>query len=300
MPNSFKLGNILGILYGGYTWYHPSYNRTCVQVSSSTQRMARKQTSPFFRIQEYLDDHRKEIAKIIYEHWTKESGLFACCGYKKGQYYLNQPIEPEVTDSGLARNHLMRGYQDTAWEFYRTGKEESVRKCKEIKGVIDTYQAVVLAEIKRDITTSSGNQKLEGKTRKEVFIGEYYPDKFDFKSLYLNPDILSAIFNEAHNRNNKLTGQKVWIKGNNGYEYVVIGNLDSVSHYVGGKEQELGFGDHEIMVELKTRVEKLIDDQKIRDLVKDYDMKKSELDTISNISKYEEERRRIWRIAING
>jgi hypothetical protein len=51
-----------------------------------------------------------------------------------------------------------------------------------------------------------------------------------------------------------------------------------------------------MMVELKTRVEKLIDDQIMRDLVKDYHVKKSELDTNSNISKYEEERKRIWRI----
>jgi hypothetical protein len=38
--------------------------------------------------------------------------------------------------------------------------------------------------------------KLERRTREEVFVGKYYPDKFDFKSLYLYPDILSAIFNE--------------------------------------------------------------------------------------------------------
>ncbi|MGC1928496.1 MAG: hypothetical protein WA667_05935 [Candidatus Nitrosopolaris sp.] len=39
-----------------------------------------------------------------------------------------------------------------------------------------------------------------------------------------------------------------------------------------------------MMVELKTRVEKLIDDKTIRDLVKDYHVKKLELDTNSNIS----------------
>jgi hypothetical protein len=64
--------------------------------------MAGKQTEAFFRIREYLDSHSKELAKIIYEDWTKESGLFACCEYKNGQKYLKQPLDPEVTKSGLA------------------------------------------------------------------------------------------------------------------------------------------------------------------------------------------------------
>jgi hypothetical protein len=294
MFGSFKLGNPFTILYG----HNKSIDRSIRKVarcSSSTAPIGGKQTPAFFRIQEYLDDHRKKIARIIYENWTKESGLFACCGYKNGQNYLNQPVEPEVTDSGLARNHLMRGYPDTAWEFYRAGKEESVKKCEEIIRVIGAYEAAVLAEIK-DIETSTEKQKLEKRTREEVFRGKYYPPKFDFRSFYLYPDILSAIFNEAHSRNNGTVRQVVRIKENNGYEYLVIDNLESLPHYMGGKEQELGFGDHEMMVKLKTCVEKLIDDQTIRDLVKDYHMKKSELDSNSNISKYEEERKRIWRI----
>jgi hypothetical protein len=31
--------------------------------------------------------------------------------------------------------------------------------------------------------------------------------------------------------------QKVWIKENNGYEYLVIGNLESVPHYMGGRNR---------------------------------------------------------------
>jgi hypothetical protein len=36
-------------------------------------------------------------------------------------------------------------------------------------------------------------------------------------------------------------------KQNNGYEYLVIGNVDSMQYM----EQQLGFGDHEMMIELK-------------------------------------------------
>lgn len=169
-------------------------------------------------------------------------------------------------------------------------KDESVEKCKEIEGVIDAYEAA-----EKDIETSTGKQKLERKSRGEVFKGKYYPPKFDFRSLYLYPDILSAIFNEVHSRNNGTAIQNVRIREYSDYKYLVIGNLESPG-YMGGKEQELGFGDNEMMLQLQVRVEKLLDDQAIRGFVKDYHAKRSELDANSNVSKYEEERKRIWRV----
>jgi hypothetical protein len=51
-----------------------------------------------------------------------------------------------------------------------------------------------------------------------------------------------------------------------------------------------------MMLELKARVEKLVNDEAISGLVRDYYVKESELDTNSNINKYEEERKWIWRI----
>jgi hypothetical protein len=146
-------------------------------------------------IEHYLDNHSKEVAKIISENWTKKSGLFASCKYENGVKHMNQPSEPDVTKSGLAKQHLMSGYHD-AWEFYNVGRDESVQKCEEICGIINAYEGTIFTEIEREIRTSSGNQKLERKKRGEVFIGQHYPDKFDrfVKSLYLYPDILYAIF----------------------------------------------------------------------------------------------------------
>ena len=157
---------------------------------------------------------------------------------------MNQPSEPDVTKSGLAKQHLKSGYQHDVWEYYQVGKDKSVKKCEEICGIINAYEETIFTEIEREIRTSSGNQKLERKNRGEVFIGKYYPDKFDrfVKSLYLYPDILYAIFNEAHSRNNGIVRQKVRIKKNNDYEYLVISNLESRPSYMGGNEQELGFG----------------------------------------------------------
>jgi hypothetical protein len=88
MLNSFKLGNRLAILDG----HNLKWVRKDVQFSSSTQRMAGKHTEAFFRKQEYLNKRSKEIAKIIYENWTKESGLFASCRYENGQKYLHHSI----------------------------------------------------------------------------------------------------------------------------------------------------------------------------------------------------------------
>jgi len=117
------------------------------QHFSDTYRLGGTQTKPFFRIQEYLDSHSKEIAKIIYQKWTKESGLFASCAYENGVKSVNQPSVPQVTKSELARQHLMYGYQHDAWDFYRAGKDESVEKCSEIGDAINAYEGTIYAEI---------------------------------------------------------------------------------------------------------------------------------------------------------
>lgn len=62
----------------------------------------RTEKKPFFSKQKYLDAHSKEIAKIIYENWTKEAGIFTpllafipiviqyCCHY----YFLPGAVNP--------------------------------------------------------------------------------------------------------------------------------------------------------------------------------------------------------------
>jgi len=134
--------------------------------------------------------------------------------------------EPPVTKFGLARHHLMFGYQHDAWEFYRAGKDESVEKVKEIETIINGNERIVLDEIEKSI----GTRKLERKRRDEVFVGSYFPPKFEFKSLYLYPEILAEIFKEANNRINGKKEQRVRIKENNDYKYVVIDNQDPLKH----------------------------------------------------------------------
>lgn len=96
----------------------------------------------------YFDNHSKETAKIIYENFTKESGLFVSCIYENGVKYIKQPSEPLVTKSGLARQHLKSGYE-SLWEFYGAGRDESIEKCQEIEGTINKYEETIFAEIER-------------------------------------------------------------------------------------------------------------------------------------------------------
>ena len=174
-----------------------------IRDTSHPQQLVGKEKKRFFR-EHYLDNHSREIAKIICENWTKESGLFASCVYENGVKHINQPFEPPVTKFGLARYHLMFGYQHDAWDFYRAGKDESVGKAKEIETIIDEYESIVIDEIEKSIDT----RKLEKKRKNEVFFGSYFPPKFEFNSLYLYPEILSEIFKEVHNRTNGKENRK--------------------------------------------------------------------------------------------
>jgi hypothetical protein len=83
----------------------------------------------------------------------------------------------------------------------------------------------------------------------------------------------------------------VWIKENNDYKYVVIGIQDTLKP----SQQELAFGGGEMMEEFKKRIERLVADSRIGALVNDYNVKILELEGNSNINKFEQERKRIWR-----
>ena len=72
---------------------------------------------------------------------------------------------------------------------------------------------------------------------------------------------------------------------------MVIGIQDTLKR----SQQELAFGDGEMMEEFKNRVERLVVDSRIGALVNDYHVKILELEGNSNINKFEEERKRIWR-----
>jgi hypothetical protein len=55
-----------------------------------------------------------------------------------------------VTNSGLARQHLINGYEHHAWNFYKKGRAESVEVCEEIKRIMNDYEGKILAELQTD------------------------------------------------------------------------------------------------------------------------------------------------------
>jgi hypothetical protein len=245
-------------------------------------------------MEKYLDDHSREIVRIIYQNWMADSGLFASYGYENGIKHENEPHEPQTTNSGLARQHLISGYVNHAWKFYTAGKAESVDKSKEIKYIVDSYEKLLYHEIEREIQTANGTRQLERKNMGEFFTRESgfdaYPRRFDFKSLYLHPQIAWQVFQETNNRNNMNENRIFSVKQVSDYTYLVIRSTDPASY----EEELLAAGDAEMMYELKRRIEMLVDDSQIRQHVMDYHSKIAELEGNSNIAQYEAERDRIW------
>jgi hypothetical protein len=145
----------------------------------------------------YLESHSKKIAAIIYNEWTKEK-IFADCEFKDGKINENVPHEPEVTDSGLAREHLVSGYKHL-WNYYQNGIAVSVALCNDLKSIITAFEKRAFEEIDKEIYTSHGKLRLERKTRDKFYVKEAgydgVPSEFDF-SLYIHPEILSEIFGD--------------------------------------------------------------------------------------------------------
>src|SRR6266487_1914654 len=167
-----------------------SINSSCnFAIYRSFTNQIGEKSRPFFSKENYLDEHSRDIASVIHNSWTKDSGLFAWCEYENGRLNIHQPHEPEVTNSGLAIQHLSSGYKHHAWNFYRIGKAQSVEISKEIKKIIESYEGSIYSEIDKDIFTKSGNRKLETKEYEQVFrvIQGYntFPEKIG-NGLYLN------------------------------------------------------------------------------------------------------------------
>jgi hypothetical protein len=60
-------------------------------------------------------------------------------------------------------------------------------------------------------------------------------------------------------------------------------------------QKDLAFGDEEMMKELQERVQKLLDDPQIQELLVNYNLKKLELESNVNITRYDQERKKIWK-----
>ncbi|MGB0027479.1 MAG: hypothetical protein WBP64_11615 [Nitrososphaeraceae archaeon] len=236
--------------------------------------------------------HSKKIATIIYNEWTKET-IFADCEFKNGKINQNIPHEPQVTDSGLAREHLMSGYEHL-WNYYQNGIEVSLGLCNDIKSTIDAFEKRVFEEIDKEIDTSHGKVKLERKTRDKFYVKEgkhdLVPREFDF-SLYVYPEILSEILEEIDNRNNGSEKRRFFTSIFGGHTNLRIGNTSS-GEYI---DKYLAFGDEKVMIELQQRVQRLLDDPKIRELVMNYNSLKSKLTSDMNIIGYDQGRKDIWK-----
>jgi hypothetical protein len=282
--------NIRGIRNGN------NRNNKCIpELSWHTNQVDRKEKRTFFSRTQYLEKHSKDIASVIHNNWTKDSGLFVWCEYKNGILNIHQPHEPEVTNSGLAIAHIQSGYSSDVWSFYRNGKAESVDICSEIKNTINNYENKVLAELHNSLKT--GN-RLNA-------CNENYPPKIDFQDCYYRHTLLGEIFNEIKDRSDKKTSRTLEINPRNqrirdvkGRDQTVSFSSLSITDLTNPDDAgiQLAIGNQQNMEEIKQRLAKLLDirENELYELVKQYYIKKSELETNYNIEQFERERKDIW------
>jgi hypothetical protein len=76
-----------------------------------------------------------------------------------------------------------------------------------------------------------------------------------------------------------------------GHTSLAIGDNNSIGYI----DKYLAFGDQEVIMELRERVQSLLDDPKIQELVSKYNLLKSKLTSDVNILAYDQQRQDIWK-----
>jgi hypothetical protein len=94
-------------------------NMTSCNADSKAHGISDYYAANAFLKANYLGSHSRKIANIIYKEWTKEK-IFADCEFKEGKINEHIHHEPQVTDSGLAREHIVSGYEHL-WNCYQKG-----------------------------------------------------------------------------------------------------------------------------------------------------------------------------------
>lgn len=242
------------------------------------RKLSEKQKVEYTRIFfSWLNDYRQHsdnIGRVIYEEWGKPS-VFPYYEYTSGRLAKRSPREPETSHIGLARRHLMSGYPQT-WEFYKTGKAESVDICKEIEKIIAQYEEMI------DRKMNIGNVLVREENIKSV------PPRWDSQSHYDYHKVYDEIFKAGlyHYKQREL-----WIKSISDHTYLVAGyklNPDDAGEI-------LAYGKIQDMEELERQIHNLQLDNEIMDMVMHYHKKTEELAVNNYKARYFRDIRNIWR-----
>ena len=227
----------------------------------------------FFR---EFHDHSAYIAKIIQTGFGKQSGILGDCKYHNGLIQIQKPKEPEITHIGLARKHLQEGYQDI-WKLKTEAESDSDKLLANLEKVKISFESKVTGEMERE--TDQTHTKL---------IRKNYLDSLSeiFQSSYYN-ELISEIFYEIEIR--KLGKQPRELYPSFGFAKIP---------YSGGKEEpvyKLSFGKEapilvavkeEMSGEIKSRIEKLLLDSELTNMVSKFTELKNSLDTNQKRKEY--------------
>jgi hypothetical protein len=244
------------------------------EIRKLSQKHKTEGTTIFFSWLERYRLHSDSIGKVMYESWGQPS-VFAFCEYKNGRLIKHAPREPQTKHEGLARRHLIEGYMQT-WEFYKTGKAESVEIFKEIEKIIEQYEQKIDNELK----TAHALVREDNITK--------IPLRWDSQSHYDYHKMYDEIFKGGlyHTKQREL-----WIKSIGNYTYLVAGS--KINPYDAG--EILAYGILQDMEELERRIKNLQLNKEIMDLIIRYHKKMEELGANECKAKYFRDISNIWR-----
>jgi hypothetical protein len=219
--------------------------------------------------------HSKEIVKIIKSGFGGESGILGRCNDENGILIIQKPREPEIEDIGLARSHLQNGYPDY-WKLEEEAVRDSVKILEEIRQIKDNFETKVIKVMEQILTKSQSTP-----VRKD---SHYTLQTELFQSCYYD-DLITELFYEIRIRKRGKLPRKLIP----GFSFVRNGVEQNQTTYQLSFEQNgkaLVSVKEEDREEIKSRIEGLLLDPSLKDMVCRYTTLKDRLDENKNRKEY--------------
>jgi hypothetical protein len=253
------------------SWSNSWWSHRSNQISRPTGRIKKKACA------EWQTDYRKhslEFGKIIHDVWLAPNRL-ATCQYRNGKFEFSQAIEPSL---GLARAHLVLGYP-VAWKLYRRAVAEFSDICTTIKKIINSFENRIISSI---------DAKTPGYNLQKRPLG-YSPEKCEDVRYYIDMNIFSAVFELVQD---KIENKPIRPTQKQLVNYNFAG--ENCPRFSLSLLDGLGSGTDEEVIELNKRIESLVNDTNIRNLVEEYNQQMEKLQTSELKKSYRKAIDNIW------
>ncbi|MFZ0510660.1 MAG: hypothetical protein WAM14_03560 [Candidatus Nitrosopolaris sp.] len=231
----------------------------------------------FFRA---YHEHSKDIVKVIKDGFGIDSGILGECNYNRGMIEIDYPKEPEMEDIGLARHHI----HPDIWKLKGEAESESKTILSEIQTIMSNFDSKIRTELEKE--TETGIRLI----RKDSYL---FILSDVFQSCYYN-DLSFEIFDEIKMRIDGKQARELCP----GYDFT----NDNHSLYKLSFEKEgriLLRVKQEDEKTIKSRVEKLLSNPDMSNLVIRYNQLKTVLDTNKKRADFFDSINNLWKITFH-